>query len=130
MSGRREKPVLLIDDDDDARALVREALEGVGYEVVEASDGKQALELLVSERAAEPCVMIVDLAMPIMTGWELISIVSSYIRLAQIPVMVVSSSPPREKDSHGVPAAWLQKPVKANEVVERVNLLTRRNRAA
>jgi CheY-like chemotaxis protein len=64
MSGLR---VLVIDDEPDIRSLVAMILEGNGHTIIEAGDGKTGLELLESER---PDVVLLDLRMPVIDGWE------------------------------------------------------------
>jgi CheY-like chemotaxis protein len=59
--------VLLVDDEPQVRATIGEALTLEGYEVTEASNGAEALALL---RTARPDVIVLDLWMPIMDGWE------------------------------------------------------------
>jgi CheY-like chemotaxis protein len=63
----RGKRVLLVDDEPQVRATIGEALTLEGYDVTEASNGAEALALL---RTARPDVIVLDLWMPIMDGWE------------------------------------------------------------
>lgn len=104
--------VLLVDDDEDEREMARFVLEAEGHEVVCAAHGKEALEKLVSEGAKEPALIVLDLRMPVMSGWEFLSIVKSYRRLGAIPVLVVSAITPSEDTlEHGALAGYLPKPL-------------------
>lgn len=84
-------PILLVDDYDDSRVAVREALENAGYSIVEAKHGKEALDYLVSRRDGRAALIILDLQMPIMNGWELLEILRCYVGLASIPVIIVTA---------------------------------------
>jgi len=70
----RQSRILLIDDYDDARAVVREALEEVGHVLTEASNGQQASNFLVSRAQEDIDLIIVDLQMPVMDGWRFIEL--------------------------------------------------------
>jgi two-component system KDP operon response regulator KdpE len=86
------KSILLVDDNADTRAVLCAMLTDEGYAVLEASNGKQALDLLVSESHEEPCLIVLDLGMPVMSGREFLAIASNYSRLARVPVLVTSGS--------------------------------------
>src|SRR5438034_11654037 len=60
--------VLVVDDSRGVRDAVRMVLEGEGYEVATAANGAEALERIEAE--AQPDVMLLDLQMPVMDGWE------------------------------------------------------------
>lgn len=92
---RRIGPILLVDDYDDARASTREALEDAGYEVTEAANGQQALNLLVTPRESRFSLILLDLQMPVMDGWRLLELLRCYVALASIPVIVLTSHEPR-----------------------------------
>jgi CheY-like chemotaxis protein len=96
--------VLVVDDEADIRETLREAVEMVGCTAVLAANGADALELL---RESRPCLMILDLIMPVMTGEELLQIVRQQPALAQLPVLISTSAPQRAPA--GVPV--LPKPI-------------------
>lgn len=85
-----ESPILVVDDYDDARSTLREMLESIGHHVVEAANGQEALDFLTQEPGAGVQLILLDLDMPRMSGWELLKLLKSYVRLARIPVVVVS----------------------------------------
>jgi CheY-like chemotaxis protein len=110
--------LLLVDDDPDYRSLGRRSLESAGYELVEASDGREAFDYLLDSIDSEPSCILLDMAMPGMTGWDFLHVRSLYARLARIPVIVLSAHPPRVSGLPEVPLAWLQKPQSWDVVVE------------
>jgi CheY-like chemotaxis protein len=89
---RRAGPILLVDDADDARSAVRDALEEAGHVVIEAANGQQALNLLVAPEQYV-ALIILDLQMPIMDGWRFIELLSCYVKISTIPVIVVTAAP-------------------------------------
>jgi two-component system chemotaxis response regulator CheY len=100
----KEPCVLVVDDDKDIRETMREVVEIGGCRAVFASNGKEGLELMTKLR---PCLTIVDLVMPVMTGDELLARVRSTPDLADLKV-VVSTSLPQHAPA-GVPV--LPKPI-------------------
>jgi PAS domain S-box-containing protein len=81
-------PVLVVDDDPDARELMRRALDSAGHEVIEASGGAEAL-ILIDSRA--PRLIVLDLMMPEVDGFDVLEHLRSRHRLQQIPVIVVTA---------------------------------------
>lgn len=73
---------------------MREMLEELGEDVVEAGNGQEAFEFLLSHPEERVKLILLDLDMPCMTGWELLSLIKSYYRFASIPVLVVSRHTP------------------------------------
>lgn len=108
--GRRfmhTKSVLIIDDEEGIRETLQMALELEGYEVQAAANGKEGLEAL--ERIRRPCLILVDLMMPVMNGWEFAAAIHQNAQLSTIPVVVVTAFTDR---AHDVPAnAVLRKPI-------------------
>lgn len=112
------KPILVVDDDSAQRDGYRELLQDEGYVVIEAADGRQALHYLVDETQTTPCLILLDLTMPIMDGWEFLAILKSYVRLHAIPVVLISGEEPRlDPVRHGTIAAHLRKPYDVDELL-------------
>ncbi len=86
---RRLGPVLLVNHDEQTRAAMRAGLEDDGYSVVEASNGQQALNMVVSRLHDQVSLVITHLQMPVMDGRELIELLHCYFPLTNIPVIVV-----------------------------------------
>jgi CheY-like chemotaxis protein len=103
--------VLIVDDDDDSRALLRNVLELERWFVLEAADGRDALEILRSEAASSIDLITLDLLMPCMSGWELLEVMRSDPALSLIPVLVTSGVPVHG-DASGIGATlqWVRKP--------------------
>lgn len=80
--------VLIADDSPDARALYREYLEFCGFEVSTAADGEEAVE---KAAAGWPAVIIMDLAMPKMDGWEAIRRIRANPITSDIPIVALSA---------------------------------------
>src|SRR5262249_1755713 len=81
--------VLVVDDDSDIRGALCELLEDEGYRVVAASNGEEALVYLNSRE--RPCVILLDLMMPVMDGWEFRRQQQKDPRWSQIPVVVITA---------------------------------------
>jgi CheY-like chemotaxis protein len=82
---------LVVDDDPDLRANFRELLEELGQDVEEAANGQEAFNFLVFNPTTKVELILLDLQMPVMDGWQFLTLVKSYIRLSKIPVVVASS---------------------------------------
>jgi CheY-like chemotaxis protein len=85
----RPRPVLLVEDDEGIRESMQVFLEIEGYDVITASDGRQALRAL-SDGAA-PGLILLDLMMPIMNGWEFAEALKR-TKHAAIPVVLLTAS--------------------------------------
>jgi CheY-like chemotaxis protein len=85
--------VLVVEDEEDLRETMREALESNGYAVVAAREGQEALDQL--ERIEHLCLVILDLLMPGMNGWDFFAKFRARPGLADVPVVVHSSAPSR-----------------------------------
>jgi CheY-like chemotaxis protein len=82
--------ILLVDDNEDLRELYGVLLRGEGYAVREAENGQQALALIES-MDGEPCLLVLDLMMPVMSGADLLKVLQESGRLAELPVIVLSA---------------------------------------
>src|SRR4051812_44659388 len=82
--------VLVVEDDSDIRDAVVTALELEGFQVFEAENGARALEQLQS--MPRPSLILADLMMPVMDGWQLVGALSQDDRFATLPVVIVSAN--------------------------------------
>jgi CheY-like chemotaxis protein len=85
------RTIMIVDDDPDIRAALGELLECEGYEVVGAANGAAALALLRSGTAA-PCLILLDLMMPYMNGWEFRAEQVRDPALREIPIILLTAS--------------------------------------
>jgi CheY-like chemotaxis protein len=106
----RKKEILLVEDDPDVSDMMALYLESEGYHVAAAANGQEALNYL--ERSGRPALILLDLMMPVMNGWEFRERLRQTPGLAQIPVVLLSadSKVPEEAARLGV-ASYLRKPV-------------------
>jgi two-component system chemotaxis response regulator CheY len=84
--------ILVADDDRDIRELLVEFLAESGFETVEAEDGVRALEVLEARR--RPCLVLLDLMMPRMTGYEVLRRLQPEIDAGQLKVIVLTAGVP------------------------------------
>ncbi|HET6280700.1 MAG TPA: response regulator [Polyangia bacterium] len=83
--------VLLVEDDLDIRDILQDVLEREGYDVVPAGNGKQAIDFLTMNQPARADLVILDLMMPLVSGWEVLQRMRTDPSLAAIPVIVLSA---------------------------------------
>lgn len=83
--------VLLVEDEEELRETMREALELNGYEVVAARDGQAALDEL--DRIGHICMVLLDLFMPRMNGWDFLTEMRRRPAMSDVPVIIHSSAP-------------------------------------
>lgn len=120
-----ETRVLVVDDEPDLLDLVQLDLELSGYEVIVARDGVQALERLRDER---PDVVLLDVMMPRMDGWQVLARMRSDEALAEIPVVMLtalSSEVDRIRGQLSGAVQYVTKPFELPELLEAVSLVLR-----
>lgn len=115
MSNQPAEGVLVVEDDDDVREALAALLEAHGYRVIEAENGRQALQRL---QDAPVCLILLDLFMPDMNGWAFRVEQVKDARLANIPVVVISADSAAAKRalSPGV-VAVITKPVEFDQLL-------------
>jgi class 3 adenylate cyclase len=112
--------VLVVDDEEQNRSLLRDPLEAGGYEVAEAENGLQALEKIA---ARLPDVILLDLMMPQMDGFETCRRLKTDPKTAHIPILMVTALSDRKERLMGIAAGandFLTKPVDIQDVTLRV----------
>jgi len=111
--------VLVVEDDVDCRESLRYFLEKDGLDVSCAANGREALELLRDEPL--PDLILLDLMMPVMSGWEFLAERQAQPELAGIPVMILSSlSRPAASVPAGEVVDYVDKPVDLGDLISRV----------
>ena len=119
--------VLVVDDEPDVLLLCRLNLQQRGHELLEASGGGRALELV---RERHPDVIVLDLMMPGITGYDVLEALRGDDATSDIPVLVLTAKSLRadRERSHGMgAAAFLTKPFLPNELCEMVDSLLSRD---
>lgn len=81
--------VLIVDDNPDTLQTLSWFLEDEGYRTQTASNGQEAMALL--QKGERPCVVLLDLMMPVMDGWQVISAMRKSEVLSDIPIVVISA---------------------------------------
>jgi CheY-like chemotaxis protein len=114
------RSVLVVEDDKDIREALKDVLESEGYTVQSASNGERALAYLKS--AAElPSVILLDLMMPVMDGFQFRTAQLADAKLAKVPVVVMSANASVEDKTAVIGAhAYLKKPVDIDQVIAMV----------
>jgi DNA-binding response OmpR family regulator len=115
--------VLVVDDDEDIRTLVRELLERAGYTVDEAEDGRTALRHLFSNA---PALVILDVTMPDMDGYQTLERIRD---LSDVPVIMLTARTQELEKVRGLSAGaddYVAKPFGRQELLARVQALLRR----
>ncbi len=103
--------VMIVDDDQAIREVMEELFEDEGYNVVTAANGEEALRVLRAT-TMHPRVILLDLNMPIMTGWEFRKVQKQDPLIASIPVVVFSADRGLLSSSNQLDAAaYLAKPL-------------------
>ena len=87
--------VLIVEDDGDIRSLFEAGLVMRGFAVETAKNGRDALALMESalaQQTALPSVIVADLHMPVMDGWQFLTVLSQHPQLSAIPIVVLTAA--------------------------------------
>lgn len=117
----RNKKILLVDDEPDVLKIIKARLESVGYRVVTAINGQEALESVIKEC---PDLVVTDVLMPVMDGFTLYKNLKQDPKTADIPVLILTARGHME-DSFRVMGAddFLGKPFEPSELLSKVDSL-------
>jgi signal transduction histidine kinase len=116
-AGADPKRILLVEDDFAIREAVQGVLEDAGYQVIPSQNGRDALERLRS--GLLPDLIVLDLRMPVMDGWEFRAAQKNDPNLAPIPVLAVSADGSAKAEAIAA-EGYLRKPLSSNTLVETV----------
>jgi DNA-binding response OmpR family regulator len=123
----RQAGILVVDDDDDIRQLLRTLLERAGHRVVEAADGRAGLRALYR---ATPDLVVLDVAMPELDGWATLERIRD---VSEVPVLMLTARDAELERVRGLRAGaddYLVKPFGRQELVARIEALLRRSSAS
>jgi CheY-like chemotaxis protein len=112
--------ILLVDDDPELRQSMVDLLEDEGYQTRSASSGREALAVLAG--ADLPSLILLDLMMPDLNGWQFCELQRRDPRIARIPVLVVTAARSVAPTPAGVDVLF--KPFSLDEVLEKVQRLS------
>jgi two-component system chemotaxis response regulator CheY len=118
------KTILIVDDSSSLRTLVRMALTRAGYEVLEAGDGQEALEVL--DKAARVHLVVCDVNMPRMDGITFVSQVKQSPKHRFLPVVMLTTEgedSARERGRQAGAKAWMVKPFNPPQLLDTVSKL-------
>jgi DNA-binding response OmpR family regulator len=121
--GRPQQRILVVDDEDDVRELVVYRLRRSGYDVLEAPNGEQALQLALEE---SPDLVVADVMMPRLDGFELTRRLRAEPSTSRIPVILLTARAQEADVSQGFDAGaddYLKKPFNPDELVQRVRAI-------
>lgn len=109
--------ILVVEDDSDIRTALKGFLKEEGYDVLTAENGRSGLEVLEHEH---PGLVLLDLMMPEMNGWQFLEKKSHIPDVSKIPVLVISAVP----GSPSIPGAlgFLKKPIDLDRLMDFVEL--------
>ena len=115
--------ILIVEDDDDVRALIAHKLRRAGHDVSEAGDGLEGLEVA---RASVPDLVVLDWMMPKLTGVEVCAQIRADTTLTQPRILLLTAKSQDSDIAQAMEAGadgYLIKPFRANDLLERVDAL-------
>jgi DNA-binding response OmpR family regulator len=109
--------ILIVEDDADISASLQQFLELEGYKSEIARNGKEAVDFLKDSeaKATSPCVILLDLMMPVMDGWQFLTARQGEPSMSKIPVIVMSAA--RLSDKVQNVSATLKKPIDLDQLM-------------
>lgn len=113
--------VMIVEDDPDVRESIADVLEDCSYRSLAAANGREALDRLRAS-SHKPCVILLDIMMPVMDGWQFRQIQRDDPELGHIPVVVLTAHADiRRVAEHLAAAASLAKPVQLDVLLDTVS---------
>ncbi|MDB4965803.1 MAG: Response regulator [Myxococcales bacterium] len=109
--------VMVVDDDADIRDSIGDILELRGYRVARVSNGREALDRL--RDGTRPCVILLDLMMPVLSGWEFRAEQTKDEALKALPVVIISGDGSTDQKAADVGVSeYLRKPLELSAILE------------
>ena len=117
-------PILLVEDNELNREMLVRRLKRAGLEVITACDGQQALDLMVSE---QPCVVLMDMNLPVLDGWTACRKARQDERTSHIPIIALTAHTMQEDRRRAMEAGcndFATKPVDFPDLLRKIGTLT------
>ncbi|HEX6712209.1 MAG TPA: response regulator [Thermoleophilaceae bacterium] len=114
--------VLVVDDADKIRAVVRKILEKAGHEVVEAANGREGLRVLYE---VKPDLVLLDVSMPDMDGWQALERIRELTSVPILMVTALDAPPQRVRGLRGGADDYIVKPFDPDELLARIDTALR-----
>jgi DNA-binding response OmpR family regulator len=118
--------VLIVDDDDHIRSLLRKTLIEEGYDVREAANGSEAILLAQSD---QPALVILDVLMPGISGFDVVAALKNQPETRTLPIMILSIVEDRERGYQLGVDRYLTKPIDAETLLKEIDGLVRSDTA-
>lgn len=118
--------ILVVDDESRMRKLVRDFLTKSGYEVLEAGDGSEALDIFFNEHNSDIALLILDVMMPKMDGWQVCKEIRQY---SKVPIIMLTARSDERDELQGFELGvdeYISKPFSPKILVARVEAILRR----
>ncbi|MBP5415671.1 MAG: response regulator transcription factor [Lachnospiraceae bacterium] len=116
--------ILVVDDEERMRKLVRDFLANKGYRVLEASNGEEALEIFLQQK--DIALILLDVMMPVMDGWETCKSIREY---SKVPIIMLTAKSEEKDELKGFELGvdeYITKPFSPKILVARVEAILRR----
>jgi two-component system cell cycle response regulator DivK len=111
--------ILVVEDDKDSRELLVDALRYHGFEALEAGDGQEALDCMLSE---QPDLVVLDMSLPVKSGWD-VAVEARESPAGRIPIIALTgygSERGGEEMAESGCAAWLRKPCRPRDLIAEI----------
>ena len=118
--------ILIAEDSDDLRSMLRQLLEANGYRILEAADGREAVSGAMTER---PELVLMDLGLPGTDGLSAVTEIREHISAAEVLILIVSAYDRLEYRTEAISAGcsgYVTKPVDPTALLRTINILLRR----
>jgi DNA-binding response OmpR family regulator len=115
------KKILIIDDDEDIISLIKIILENESYSVIGASSGEEGIKTAIKQK---PELILLDIMMPIMDGWEILKMLRTEESTRKIPVAMLTCKTDVKDKLTGLQEGaidYITKPFSPEELIERVD---------
>lgn len=117
------RTILVAEDNDELRDMLKQLLETNGYGVLEAADGSEAVSVAVTER---PDLVLMDLGLPVTDGLSAVAAIRERVPLAEMPILIVSAYDRLEYRTEAVSAGcsgYVAKPIDNEELLRTIRIL-------